>query len=379
MIESLLKPLVKSEVKDLWIVIRQDVTCPNHHKHYEPKVSRKHFENAFEAVLKTVAQCGHLKKLRLVSVPNAIVNITDFGEPTKWPFAAVRLQKLAMHNIRYGSLFPCEELYQTISEAEEIELCFTHSHCWNHKKKDVWPFISTANATLKKCRAHYFTDSPGKTPSLPITYKFPQLEQLFLLAEDTLPVPSNHPGITKQCFECPKLNVLYANFRNSARMTEQLLYNGIEELCIDNFPKDAEDRRRIFEKLEKYTKVKKLILNRILQVADIKEMCIRLRKAPLEEVRMDMLEEEAMIEVKKLVKERISVGHYTKIQKATISTSKRHSVKAEEIEWFEKHTSDFRSCNHYDRIVRGETIFQQTGLHYFEVSSEIRMIDWHTI
>ncbi|PWN37316.1 uncharacterized protein FA14DRAFT_152718 [Meira miltonrushii] len=380
-LKSLLKPLVKSEVKDLWIVIRNDATCPNHHKHYEPKVSRlklkKQFEDAFEAVLKTVVQCGHLKKLRLVSVPSAIVNITDFGEPTKWPFAAVRLQKLAMHNIRYHSLFPCEELYQTISEAEEIELCFADLTFWNHQKKDCWPFISTANATLKKCRAHYFLDSPYTTPSLPITYKFPQLEQLFLFAEETLPLPPNHPGITKQCFECPKLKVLYAEPSNSTRMIEQLLCNSIEELCIEDLPTEAEDRRRILEKVEKCTKVKKLMFSRWDSIADIKEMCIRLRKAPLEEVWMELLEDEAMIEVKKMVEDRLSDGFVNKIRKATIIS--RTDQPSKEREWFAKHISDFKSYNCNDPVGQREIMFQQTGLHYFEVSSETRMIHWNTI
>ncbi|PWN37317.1 uncharacterized protein FA14DRAFT_152719 [Meira miltonrushii] len=303
-----------------------------------------------------------LEEVTLVSVPDAIVNTTNFGEPTKWPFAAVRLQKLEMHNIRYGYLFPCEELYQTISEAEEIELCCSDLI---YREKDVWRFISTANATLKKCRAHYFLDRPGKTPSLPITYKFPQLDQLFLTTESTTSIQSNQPEIIRQRFECPKLKVLYAESSNSTRMIEQLLCNDIEELCIEDLPTEAEDRRRIFEKLEKCTKVKKLMFSRWGRIADIKEICIRLRKAPLEEVWMELLEDEAMIEVKKMVEDRLSDGFATKIRKATIVSLTNQPSK--EMEWFAKHIPDLKSYNYNKLVGQRETMFKRKGLHYFEL------------
>ncbi|PWN37321.1 uncharacterized protein FA14DRAFT_152723 [Meira miltonrushii] len=370
-LESLLKPLVKSEVKDLWIVIRIDATCPLLHiacaRQYNENLSDGQLQDAVKAVLETVVQCGHLRNLRLVTTESVIVNMRNFRDPAKWPFAASRLKKLALHNIRYDSLFPCEEVYQIISEAEEIEICFNDIYSWNFTKKDVWPFINTAKATLKKCRANYGVDDPETYPVLPPIYSFPQLEEL------NLSIATNgalrEPQIIKYSFECPNLKVFHALPQLPSQMTEQLLSSGIEVLSIDSLIYEAEDRRRVFEKLEKCTKVKKLILNRTCSDDDIKELFGRLREAPLEELIMNHVSDETMIEVKKMITDRLSVGRFTKIQKATISTTDGEPAK--QIEWFANHVPDFKSYTFYDRIGERDYEFQVHGQYYFELGGRL--------
>ncbi|PWN37325.1 uncharacterized protein FA14DRAFT_13076 [Meira miltonrushii] len=94
-LESLLEPLAKSEVKDLWIVIRKDKTCPGRHQHGGPNASSKQLQDAVKAVLKVVVQCAHLQNLRLATTESVMVNTKTFGDPKKWPFAANRFKKLS--------------------------------------------------------------------------------------------------------------------------------------------------------------------------------------------------------------------------------------------------------------------------------------------
>ena len=60
-IEFLLSFLPKSDVKDLWIVIKKDYTCPNHNVIRGANVSSEQYCDAVKAVLKTVVHCDQLK------------------------------------------------------------------------------------------------------------------------------------------------------------------------------------------------------------------------------------------------------------------------------------------------------------------------------
>ena len=121
---SLLSFLPKSDVKDLWIVISKESTCPNQNIIRGARISNIQFRDAVESVLKAVVHCDQLKSLRLVSTEDVYVDMKSFGDPAKWPFCANRLKKLALHRINYDALFPCKEVYQTITEAEKIEMTY---------------------------------------------------------------------------------------------------------------------------------------------------------------------------------------------------------------------------------------------------------------
>ncbi|PWN37315.1 uncharacterized protein FA14DRAFT_183414 [Meira miltonrushii] len=290
-IEDLLKHLIKSDVEDLWIVIRMGSTCPEHHQHNEideTTITRSQLNEAVKTVIRTVVRCDQLKNLRLVANRGVQVTMQDFGEPSKWPFAANRLRKLALHNINYDCLFPNEELYQCISKIEDIKLSFATGCGYVYEPEDVWRFISTAKASLKRCSVsflHYDRNS---------------------------------------------------NLVNT-KMVEQLLCNSLEELCIGALPDEEKDRNGMLDKLERCIKVKKWIIYKNLGDADIEEMCVRLQRAPLEEVILMQLERDSMLSVKKMVNDRLCSGSFTKIQKATIRTVRGRFDK--EIEWFKEHVS----------------------------------------
>ncbi|PWN37319.1 uncharacterized protein FA14DRAFT_183418 [Meira miltonrushii] len=369
-IEHLLNHLIKSEVQDLWIVIRVNSTCPDHHRHTEtdwtPK-GRYQLREAVKTVIRTVVQCDKLKHLRLVAGDRVYVNIQDFGEPSKWPFAINRLRKLALHNINYDSLFPCEELYQCISEVEDIEFRSTGrpDNVIDDERKDIWRFISTAKASLKRCRVRYTMDNRNSNLATftPATYAFPQMEQLYLS------ICEMQRTSTMQYLKCPRLKVLHAYTVSQHKMVEQLLCNSLEELHIGLLPDEEQDRKSVLDKMERCTKVKKWIIKNSLGNADIEEMCVRLQRSPLEEVILNDLSPDSILKVKKMINDRLSGGSFTKIQKATISIRKGGP---KENEWLKKHVPKVDAYILPDRIHQRDALFREQGLHYFELAELLR-------
>lgn len=373
-LESLLWPLPKSEVKDLWIVIRTDTTCPDYHKHQEMNVSDRQLEEAVKAVLKAVVHCDQLKYLRLVSSSEGVnVDMRNFGNPAKWPFSTNRLKKLALQNIKLDSLFPCDDLFQVISQAEEIEMNYTDDEVLDPFEKDIWSFISTAKDTLKKLFVYYSPGKPITDISEPVTYNFPRLEQLTLGIMDKVAALSGNMEIVRQNLNCPTLKMLNILPFLPPKNIEQLLCKGIEELHVSALPYEAESRKRLKEKMEKCTKVKKLIFHNSVLSKHIKDVSVWLRRAPLEEIKMEMLQHKPVKAVKRLVKDRLVVGPFTKVQKLTISTLE--GEPKEEIEWFKKHVPKVDVYTYYDRSCHRETELQNRGMYYFELQQKWRFPD----
>lgn len=122
-------------------------------------------------------------------------------------------------------------------------------------------------------------------------------------------------------------------------------------------------------------KVKKLIIYESLDASDIKELRIRLRRAPLEEIEMNTSDRKKMLEVKQMVNDRLSIGPFTKIQKVSILANGEDEMD-KEIAWFGKHVPDLRLNSLYQRISHRDMQFYQRGLHFFELVETLRFPDF---
>lgn len=365
-VKKILKILSSTEVQELWIVVRGDFTSSKESNYIrQAKLSKEYFEAVVKTVLESVIQCGNLSSLRLVCTECVTVDMSKCGDSAKWPFSSCRLEKLALQNIRYDSLFPNKDLYKVVSGTKEMEVCFEGIGSYL-RDVDVWPLISAAKDALVLCRTSY-PQKVVETINAPRHLSFPKLEVLYINIQDARWALGNpYPTLTRYMLNCPNLKELYTFATIPSPMLEHLLSNKLEKLGIAAFPEAANPKKALINKLQSCTKVQTLFITGT-DSKDLKELYTSkvFKKMPLKEITCFYFDVEKLDIVKNIIQDRQRSGEQlSTIKKATFTTL---LGLPQDVEWFSKNVEEVKCSGMLSEVTRSFVPLYQKGLYDFEV------------